>query len=238
MEIKSISNLSLGNSAIPVFLPKTPKRDCIDALSIVSGDIIKQLDSFGLINRATLNQYLSYAEKERQLSCDKSLNIVKDLVSNLEITSQKCDSGYFYTTESPYNYKETIEGYAKGKSYNALYFKQEYAFKRNLKNLADNGTLEHAMELVKMLQCFKSQELKEIVSEAINENNAQICTYKNVYSLGKLTKQTPDNFIYNSLQTPIVNTIKTIRNNLSPVQQSVLNDFIFDEGDYSILTNK
>lgn len=124
------------NNTLPVVTPKH--------ITIVNSDInkglIAQLDSLGLINRAMLAKVRKAIAIETEKSTARSLATIDDILKHPRFTIEQRDSGFWFKTEDPHNFREMLDTYASGKTYTTPVFSREREYAAALQNIATNGS--------------------------------------------------------------------------------------------------
>ena len=190
-------------------------------------DFIEYLDDLALINRPILKETKMLYEKKIKASCDESCKTLKNIIYDPKFSLVENDNGYFYKTESPYDWKDSIDGYSKGEPYTTLEFNQEFEFNKHLRNLAKNGTVNDAISLISFIYDAKDKAINKI-NHSANGKSICVCVYFNKNSFGKIKEINANEFFTKTIVVPVVNTIKTIHNRIPREQQSILNDYMFD----------
>ena len=118
--------------------------------------VIEQLDNMGLINKSMLQRVKKAAIlQEAQISA-KNADTVFDIVRHPRFMVEQKDNGYWFETESKYDYKKTVQNYASGQKYSTPVFSREREYKKALENLAKKGRPEDISRLEKLMKQMES----------------------------------------------------------------------------------
>lgn len=178
----------------------------------VNVDVIRTLDKLGLMNRPLLYKVRKQAKIQMADSTAASVRTVVDILKNPEYVLEKRDNGYYYLYESPYNYKESLEGYAKGpKTYTTPVLARANEFRIALNNIAQNGTVEDARAFDAFArECLTHNSAMKkhykILNEFRKQGNLYDC-HPVVGSYGIVEEMRPTEYLDKYIFSPLIDVL-------------------------------
>lgn len=192
------------NTTVPV----TQKHMDIVSDGINKG-MIEQLESLGLINKPMLKKVQkAIASRDAQISA-KSVDTVFDIIKYPRYMIEQKDNGYWFETESRFDYREPVQNYAKGKKYCTPVFSREREYAVALDNIAKNGRPEDYKRLEKLLKkLFGAKQMMNHVDNLrkINETTRLHFCIPQEGNFGKLiplNRQSAFQFVSDTLLVPL-----------------------------------
>ena len=149
--IKAISSVNIsfkgGNSnSVPV----TQKH--IDMLTGINGNLITELDNMGLINKTMLQRVKKAAAQQDARIASKSVDTVLDIIKHPRYLIEQRDNGYWFETESKYDFRELVQNYANGEHYSTPIFSRAREYADALENITKKASVADLKRLEKLVK--------------------------------------------------------------------------------------
>ena len=216
MLLNSVSNINT-NLGRRVHMPSDVTAEQIATVTDSwKSDIIKSLEAQGLINKKMLIKVRKAAEAQKAINTANSINKVINVIEKPVYLLERRDNGYFYTYESPYDFRKNWEGYAIGpRKYSTPVLADHREYIIALENIRKNGNIEDIKFLSKFMKKNIASDITnthiaamEMLSK-ISSTMLSVCTpQKGSYGLvHPMDKKAMQAFVQENIFTPLCKTI-------------------------------